>query len=298
MPFAKLGDVDLHYLCVERGGASPCDDMVMVHGLGANLGFWYLRMLPAFSDEYRITIYDLRGHGLSSMPAQGYGIADMGNDLGRLLDFLGIESAHLVAHSFGGSVALRFACEHPERVKTLTLADVRIRSLQPEIELEQWGYWPRYRDALQSIGIDFQEHGGEFGVQLFERLARLRLKQPDLVFKLGETIPSPFAGKSGKRSALRWLRMLEATSAAVDFMQRSDIPVEMLRTLDIPILAVYGEHSQALPTADALRRLWPHADVRVAPHAGHFFPATSPEKLIQPMREFLGISKRSVSRAV
>jgi hypothetical protein len=56
----------------------------MVHGLATNLAFWYIRYVSAFSKRYRVTLYDLRGHGRSSITDSGYTPKNMAVDLQKL----------------------------------------------------------------------------------------------------------------------------------------------------------------------------------------------------------------------
>lgn len=128
MPRATVNDVSIHY---QQAGHGP--DLVMIHGLFGNLAFWYLSVLPALVRDFRVTLYDLRGHGYSDMPRSGYTSSHMAADLKELLDHLGVKQAHLVGHSFGGAVALHFAVLHPIHVLSLTLADARVPSLQPAL---------------------------------------------------------------------------------------------------------------------------------------------------------------------
>jgi pimeloyl-ACP methyl ester carboxylesterase len=291
MPIAELPAVALHYVTLDQPDApgTEGDDIVLVHGLGANLGFWYLRIAPAFASQHRVTMFDLRGHGLSGMPGRGYTAMDMADDLESLFDYAGIERATIIGHSFGGTVAAHFACRHSERVGRLVMVDVRLRSMQPRLRLGGWPYWSRYRDALAEVGIELDADTLEFGSVLFEKMARLRLEQPEKIERLQRIVPSPFSGNAGKRSALRWLRLMDTTSARNDLMRGDDVSVAELRSLHKPALLVYGEFSQALPTGQALAELWSdRANMVVVPRAGHFFPITFPDKLIAPVNSFIG----------
>jgi len=292
MPLAQLEQITLHYVTLDqpRPIGARREEVVMVHGLGANLGFWYLRIAPMLSAYARVTLFDLRGHGLSEMPRSGYGVDRLAADMRELLDHLGIGSAHLVAHSFGGSVAAHFACLHPDRVKSLTLVDTRMRSLQPNLRLRDWAHWPRYRDLMRENGFVFDEDGGEFGIQLFNQMARLRVHEPDRADRLGAMMPSPFSGKNGKRSAMRWLELIERTTALDEFGRAGDVPTDRLPSLRMPIVGLYGEYSQALETARELSRLCEHADIRILPRAGHFFPLHMPEKVVEPVARLLDAS--------
>ena len=102
-------------------GSGP--DVLMVHGLGSNLAFWYLTVAPLLARDARVTVYDLRGHGLSAATPQGYSSGELALDLLALSDSLGAVRPILVGHSFGGAVALHAAALEPLRVRGVVLAD-------------------------------------------------------------------------------------------------------------------------------------------------------------------------------
>ena len=106
--------ITLHYQQVGQG-----PDLVMLHGLTGNLAVWHLKMVPSLWDRFRITTYDLRGHGYSEVTPSGYTPDDMATDLNDLLDVLGIEQAAFVGHSYGADTALYFALKHPERARAV-----------------------------------------------------------------------------------------------------------------------------------------------------------------------------------
>src|SRR5262249_10286306 len=156
--------------------------------------FWYLRIAPPLAQRHRVIMLDLRGHGRSSMPPRGYSGDSIAADLRALLDHLDIERVHLVGHSFGGNAALHFACLFPERMATLTLADVRVRSLQPKVELKKWAAWAQIRSYFDQVGIAIDEAAEDVGFELFERVARLRVEQPERLEQSLAHVASPFTG--------------------------------------------------------------------------------------------------------
>jgi len=96
--------------------------VVFVHGNASSATFWEEIMLCLPSD-YRAIAPDQRGYGDADRNAKidaTRGMGDFSDDLAALMDTLGIERAHLVGHSLGGSVLWRFLSDHPNRVLTLT----------------------------------------------------------------------------------------------------------------------------------------------------------------------------------
>ena len=285
MAMAEVNGVRLHYqqLSCERTHGEV-EDVVLIHGLAANLAFWYLQIGHALARNYRVTMYDLRGHGRSSMPQQGYTPAEQAEDLRQLLDHLGIGRAHFIAHSFGGTIALNLACEQPQRFRSLTIADTHIAAIR-NVGAD-WRYADHIQRILDDNGIALNTREPYFGYRLLKEAATLQLNQRELPEALRELI-NPLMGASGKRTADQWVRLLETTAAQDELMGDDGLDVERLRQLDCPILAIYGERSQAVTTGELLLSVWPRADFRQVRGAGHFFPASRPQKLIRSFEFFL-----------
>ena len=98
--------------------------VLFVHGNVSSATYWEETMV-ALPEGYRGIAPDNRGYG-GADPAKKIdatrGTADLSDDLAALLDSLGLESAHLVGHSLGGSVIWQFMIDYPQRVRTVTLA--------------------------------------------------------------------------------------------------------------------------------------------------------------------------------
>ena len=75
--------------------------------------------VAALQDAYRVIRYDTRGYGETETEAVSFSNRA---DIAALLDHLGEESAHVVGLSRGGIIALDFALEFPDRVRSLTVA--------------------------------------------------------------------------------------------------------------------------------------------------------------------------------
>lgn len=102
--------------------SGPADGPTVVLGnsLGTSTDMW-ADALPVLEQHFRVVRYDHLGHGASPLPDGPYSIPLMAGQVGRLLDDLGIETAHHVGVSLGGAVAMHLAANEPRRVDRLAL---------------------------------------------------------------------------------------------------------------------------------------------------------------------------------
>lgn len=115
MPFLSHGGVSLRY---DRAGAGPA--VLFVHGWNCNRTFW-TRQVQVLREHHTVVTVDLRGHGESSRPRTGYGVATLAADLEHLVRALRVARIALVGWSLGGMVALELARRLGERVSALAL---------------------------------------------------------------------------------------------------------------------------------------------------------------------------------
>jgi 3-oxoadipate enol-lactonase len=116
--------------------AGTGEPFLLLHAGVADSRMWDVQF-ETFAQYYRVITYDLRGYGNSKMPDLPFAHHQ---DLTALLDHLEIESTHLLGASAGGAVALNFALEHPERVRTLSLAGAAVDGYRftDRSTLERW----------------------------------------------------------------------------------------------------------------------------------------------------------------
>lgn len=114
-------------LSVIDAGRSPAErTLLFIHGFGGFALQWE-RQLTVFADKHRVVAPDLRGHGLSDRPPNGYAVDDVVRDIERLVDALHFPPTFvLLGHSFGGALATTYAVRHPERVERLVLVSTSV----------------------------------------------------------------------------------------------------------------------------------------------------------------------------
>lgn len=115
-----------HHLHYRVDGPAAAPPVLLINSLGCTLDMW-APQVPAFSQDYRLIRYDVRGHGRSSSPPGEYTIADLGQDAVRVLDAAGADRAHVCGISLGGLTTMWLGVHQPARVRTLVIANTAAR---------------------------------------------------------------------------------------------------------------------------------------------------------------------------
>ncbi len=115
---ARLDGANLEYRV--QGDGEP---VLLIHGAIVSDAFGPMMAEPALADGYRLIQYHRRGFDGSSRATSPFSIAGQATDARALLDYLGIERAHVVGHSYGGAIALQLTLDAPKRVHSLALLE-------------------------------------------------------------------------------------------------------------------------------------------------------------------------------
>ena len=273
MPTIHTNGVTLHYL---KAGSGP--DLIMLHGMSGNLATWHHRLVPLLLPHFRITTYDLRGHGRSSMPPSGYTTRDMAADLLGLMDALGIERADLAGHSFGADIALHFALLHPDRARTLTLIEPGIPALVHERthgEWEGWRRWARDLEYLTGIAVP-RERRNDLGYMM-RRSIEVRATS------------NARTGRPQRND--RVFTLLDTTTILADHEVVDELTLANIAAIRHPKLLVCDGNSASISSFEVLRRLLLNCTPLVVPgtEMPHFAPLEAPPPLIAHVTRFLGI---------
>jgi 2-succinyl-6-hydroxy-2,4-cyclohexadiene-1-carboxylate synthase len=85
--------------------------MLLLHGLASNARFWDLSA-PHLTEEFRVLALDLRGHGASAKPEDGYDFPTVAADIAAFIQTLALERPLLVGHSWGANVGVQVAADY------------------------------------------------------------------------------------------------------------------------------------------------------------------------------------------
>jgi pimeloyl-ACP methyl ester carboxylesterase len=283
MAEVHLPDVTIAY---QQMGEGP--DLVFVHGLAASRAFWFLHYAVPLSSQFRITLFDLRGHGYSSMPASGYEAVRAAEDITGLLDHLGISTCVLIGHSYGGGVALEFAGRHPQRVEKLVVMDTKINALQPSQRLSDSPHLSPFEVEVAATSGHDWEHEPQVGLLFLDVLARWKVggggsQAKDVFTPFGE-------GRGAQRTAKQFVALMDTTSALREVVLPG-IDGPAIAALPMPCLWIYGDWSRSMPSCRALLPLRPSGEFRLVPEGGHFFPISNAARVVDWLKAFLGVAE-------
>ena len=271
MPKLKVNGLTLH---VQQVGQGP--DIVLIHGLTGDLSIWFLcKAMTELAKTHRVTAFDLRGHGYSDVPPSGYTSLDHAEDVLALMDVIGATRAKLVGHSFGAVVALHAAVLAPDRVEALVLSDPYFPALRHLEDLSRWGHWQIFRQEAADAGVNLSsEHWYDLG-KFFDQVMHLdgeRLLQ----FRRAVGLPG-----------LNRLLRLGGTTAGQDSKVEAGLTTEKILAVSQPVLALYGESSPFLSTANYLVEHLRVCRSILVPDAQHRAPEENPEGFTRALVEWV-----------
>ena len=155
MPYVDLPGVHLWYN--DTGGTGT--PVVFMHAASGTCESWVYQ-LPVFTAAgYRCIAYDRRNWGRSRPDSTGEQPGSVSDDLHGLVHHLGLDRFHVVATAAGGIGGLDYAVEHPERVRSLVVANSIGGVQDPEYLEVQHRLRP---PEIQRLPIELRELGPSY----------------------------------------------------------------------------------------------------------------------------------------
>lgn len=255
MPTIRANDLGIAY---ERLGAGP--PLVLLHGAGSSARVDFAAQIPALKSAFGLVLPDARGHGATRWdPAHGFRGAWLLDDLGALVDALGLGTFHLAGFSMGALTALGFAVRQPERVRTLVVAAITVER-EPRASVA--------RRLLDPERIERDEPA--WAAQVARRHARVQ-------------------GRDA------WRRLLPAIAA--DVAVQPLLTARDLRSVTAPTLAICGDRDPMAPVDQVVRLARQVRDGRllVVPDCGHEVLSERPSLVNEALGSFYR-STESIAR--
>ena len=232
------------------------ETLLLLHGWGGNSQM--LRpLLNYFCGRFRVISLDLPGFGRSSIPRQTWGSRQYAQCIRQIIRQLQLAPCHIIAHSFGGRIAIALAAQHPELVNKLVLT--ASAGLPPQRKLDYY-----------------------FKVYLF----KLSKKLLNLTGSSHEKLRRALAQRIGSADYISANPKMRSILVKV---VNEDL-TEFLPRIKAPTLLLWGENDQATPAAmgELMNQLIPDSNLIVFPETGHFTYLESPSEFCSATISFLG----------
>jgi 3-oxoadipate enol-lactonase len=109
------------------------DPVMFIHGNDESSVSWF-GWVPRMGQEFRLLRPDLPGLGRSAIPPGfEWSISSLAKILAHFLDSVGVQSAHIIGAKSGGSIAMQFAADYPQRTRTLVVASAPITPVSDKV---------------------------------------------------------------------------------------------------------------------------------------------------------------------
>ena len=252
--FIEIDGTRVHYRDQGKGPA-----VVMLHGFAASLETW-TPVIPALEGR-RVLTLDLKGFGWSERPKGDYSPKAQADLVWGLMKARGIEKAAVVAHSWGSSVALQLALDHPEAVERIALYDAWVYESQ----------LPTTFHFARASGVGEVLYAWIYKERTEEKLA-FAFYDPEVITQdLVDSVDRQMSRPGTTAAALAAVRG-----------QRYEEVEARYSEVKVPVLLLWGREDRVttLSVGERLSKQLPKSRLVVYPQCGHFpmieaFPAST-----------------------
>jgi pimeloyl-ACP methyl ester carboxylesterase len=251
-----------------RAGSGP--DVVFCHGTPWSSELWR-PCAEALAPYFTVHLWDMPGYGRSSKhPEHPVSLDVQGELLADLLVAWDLPSPHVVAHDYGGAVALRAHLLHGAAFASMALVDV--------VALAPWGsdFFRLVRENADVFAaLPGAVHRGVLRGYI-EGASHVGVA-PDAM----ERLVAPWVDDAGQAAFYR--QIAQADQTYTDEIEGS------YGAVGVPVLVVWGSEDSWIPVdrARRLSELIPGADLRIIDDAGHLVQLDQPEALASTLTRWL-----------
>ncbi|MBK8902714.1 MAG: alpha/beta hydrolase [Anaerolineaceae bacterium] len=223
--------------------------LLLLPGLLGAISSQWRPFLKPLSEQYRLLLVDLRGHGRSQNNAPTLNVTQMAEDISGLLDHLNVERLHIAGYSLGGYLGLMLALGQPRRVVTLLMHATKF-------------YWTADAVAKMQQQLD-----------------------PDVMAQKVPTYADQLVKDHGGR---QWRTLVRQAAELTASLVEKGLAERQLKNAQLPVLVSVGDRDELVPLPEAFRlsRALPNGELLVLPNTRHPLQTVRLVPLLPMMQTF------------
>jgi 4,5:9,10-diseco-3-hydroxy-5,9,17-trioxoandrosta-1(10),2-diene-4-oate hydrolase len=233
--FIRVGPIKTRFRALGDSGIP----VLLLHGLGDSAEIWK-QNFEALAAGHRVFAPDLPGFGYTDKPDTEYTPELFIRFIKEFLSALGIGRCHLVGHSLGGGLALKYTLTHPDQVEKLVL--VSSAGLGSETT------WPLRLSTLPFLGPWVLHPARRVLSVFFKRLVYDPAVITDDFVELRYRLLLPRKNRRALLKVLRSLLTLRGVRPGI-----LNPVLENLGSIRVPTMIIWGTHDRILPLRHAHR---------------------------------------------
>ena len=247
-------------------------DVLLIHGASSDLGVFVPTVVPLLSPHMKLTAYDRPGMGLTvERPRGAERLEVQANIAAGVIDALDLKRPVVIAHSYGGAVALRLALDHGDRIGGLVLIAPVAYS------------WPG--------GVSWHLHwsvnplvGGLFNYVLTRPFVKAAARSGTIAAFAPSSMPEGYVERAGVMRAVRPAAMSASARDVTNLKREVVAQQDRYPALSMPVAIMVGDGDTVVnPGIHSLRlaQTLPNARIEVLGGVGHLPHEASPEALLK-----------------
>ena len=242
---------------------------MLLHGLGGTGAAVWKYQADELARNFQVVVPDLRGAGESPKPPGPYSLQDFVDDLRGLVKRLRLAPAALVGHSFGGSIVLEYAAQHPDGLSAVVAVGAPTELPEQSREGMRARAETVEREGMDAVAETVATNG---------TAPSFREERPDEFRAYVELLAS--ADPAGYAATCRAIADLDIG--------------DHLSRITVPVLLVAGDRDGVAPPELNRRNAEriPAGTFVEIPDCGHIVPWEKPEALLEAARPFLAGAAR------
>jgi pimeloyl-ACP methyl ester carboxylesterase len=243
--------------------------LVVLNGFAATSADWDPSFIDRLASFNELILFDNRGIGHSTDNGRPFDIAQLADDVQRVVETLGVERVNILGWSMGGFIAQTFALQHPEHINKIILLSTAPGGADAD----------RASAEVWSQLIDMSGTPHEQGRRL------LSLLFPS---DIAESVYREFGDVVAAARAQLSPDLINRQAAAIEAWHRTGIG-NQLREINAPVLIAAGTADIVVPPSNALRLVnaIPGAWLAQFNGGGHAFMAQYPQPVSDLINSFL-----------